>query len=78
MRLGEIAEARFGIKPVLTTFLPGTAWPRLTAGLAGVRNGAGWEGDRREFQPVIKSPGVSQHSDQAGRTKIPYLYVPQK
>ena len=59
VRLGDIAEVRFGIKTGANDFF----YLEPTGGLAPqgylhVRNGAGWEGDIEEefLKPVIKSP----------------------
>ncbi|MCX8112199.1 MAG: Eco57I restriction-modification methylase domain-containing protein, partial [Bacteroidia bacterium] len=59
VRLGDIAEVRFGIKTGANEFfyLEPTGKP-APAGYIHVRNGAGWEGELEEefLQPVIKSP----------------------
>ena len=59
VRLGEIAEVRFGIKTGANEFfyLEPTGKP-APEGLIHVRNGAGWEGYLEEefLKPVIKSP----------------------
>ncbi len=59
VRLGDIAEVRFGIKTGANDFFylePVCSGSR--PGLLRVRNGAGWEGEiEKEFlKPVIKSP----------------------
>jgi hypothetical protein len=59
VRLGDIAEVRFGIKTGANEFfyLEPTGNP-APAGYLHVRNGAGWEGEIEEefLKPVIKSP----------------------
>jgi hypothetical protein len=59
VRLGDIAEVRFGIKTGANEFfyLEPTGKP-APAGYLHVRNGAGWEGEIEEefLKPVIKSP----------------------
>ncbi|MGC8787603.1 MAG: Eco57I restriction-modification methylase domain-containing protein, partial [Anaerolineae bacterium] len=59
VRLGEIAEVRFGIKTGANEFfyLEPTGQP-APEGLVHVRNGAGWEGylEAEFLKPVIKSP----------------------
>jgi hypothetical protein len=59
VRLGDIAEVRFGIKTGANKFfyLEPTGKP-APAGYLHVRNGAGWEGEIEEefLKPVIKSP----------------------
>ena len=59
VRLGEIAEVRFGIKTGANEFfyLEPTGKP-APAGYLHVRNSAGWEGEIEEefLKPVIKSP----------------------
>jgi hypothetical protein len=59
VRLGDIAEVRFGIKTGANEFfyLEPTGSP-APAGYLHVRNGAGWEGEIEEefLKPVIKSP----------------------
>jgi len=59
VRLGDIAEVRFGIKTGANDFfyLEPTGKP-APAGYLHVRNGAGWEGEVEEefLKPVIKSP----------------------
>ncbi|MCL4459617.1 MAG: Eco57I restriction-modification methylase domain-containing protein [Chloroflexi bacterium] len=59
VRLGDIAEVRFGIKTGANEFfyLQPTGNP-APAGLVHVRNGAGWEGFIEEefLKPVIKGP----------------------
>jgi hypothetical protein len=59
VRLGDIAEVRFGIKTGANEFF--YLEPRgnpAPAGYLHVRNGAGWEGELEEefLKPVIKSP----------------------
>jgi hypothetical protein len=59
VRLGEIAEVRFGIKTGANDFFYlEPLGPGSQPGLLRVRNGAGWEGEIEEefLQPVIKSP----------------------
>ncbi|MEM4725046.1 MAG: hypothetical protein QXP01_08560, partial [Candidatus Hadarchaeum sp.] len=59
VRLGDIAEVRFGIKTGANEFFylepTGKSAPK---GYMHVRNGAGWEGELEEefLKPVIKSP----------------------
>ncbi len=59
VRLGDIAEVRFGIKTGANEFfyLEPTG-KSAAAGYLHVRNGAGWEGEIEEafLKPVIKSP----------------------
>jgi hypothetical protein len=59
VRLGDIAEVRFGIKTGANEFfyLEPTGKP-APAGYLHVRNGTGWEGEIEEefLKPVIKSP----------------------
>jgi very-short-patch-repair endonuclease len=63
VRLGDIAEVRFGIKTGCNEFfyLTPLTSPLIKGGHRGVlkvRNGAGWEGEIEEefLKPVIKSP----------------------
>jgi hypothetical protein len=59
VRLGEIAEVRFGIKTGANDFFYlEPLGPGSRPGLLRVRNGAGWEGEIEEefLKPVIKSP----------------------
>ncbi len=59
VRLGDIAEVRFGIKTGANDFFYlEPLGPGSRAGLLRVRNGAGWEGEIEEefLKPVIKSP----------------------
>jgi hypothetical protein len=59
VRLGEIAEVRFGIKTGANDFFYlEPLGPGSQPGLLRVRNGAGWEGEIEEefLKPVIKSP----------------------
>ena len=59
VRLGEIAEVRFGIKTGANDFFYlEPLGPGSKPGLLRVRNGAGWEGEIEEefLKPVIKSP----------------------
>ena len=59
VRLGEIAEVRFGIKTGANDFFYlEPLGPGSRPGLVRVRNGAGWEGEIEEefLKPVIKSP----------------------
>ncbi|RMD67124.1 hypothetical protein D6833_00660 [Candidatus Parcubacteria bacterium] len=59
MKLGEIAEVRFGIKTGANDFFYlEPLGPGSRPGLLRVRNGAGWEGEIEEefLKPVIKSP----------------------
>lgn len=59
VRLGDIAEVRFGIKTGANEFfyLTPTGQP-APEGLVHVRNGAGWEGliEEEFLRPVVKSP----------------------
>ena len=59
IRLGDIAEVRFGIKTGANEFFYlEPLCPGSRPGLLRVRNGAGWEGEIEEefLKPVIKSP----------------------
>ena len=59
VRLGDIAEVRFGIKTGANEFFYlEPLGPCSKPGLLRVRNGAGWEGEIEEefLKPVIKSP----------------------
>ncbi len=59
VKLGEIAEVRFGIKTGANDFFYlEPLGPGSRLGLLRVRNGAGWEGEIEEefLKPVIKSP----------------------
>jgi hypothetical protein len=59
VRLGDIAEVRFGIKTGANEFFYlEPLGPGSKPGLLRVRNGAGWEGEIEEefLKPVIKSP----------------------
>jgi hypothetical protein len=59
VRLGDIAEVRYGIKTGANEFFYlSTLGPGSKPGLVKVRNGAGWEGELEEefLKPVIKSP----------------------
>ena len=59
MRLGEVADVRFGIKTGANDFFYlEPIGPGSRPGLLRVRNGAGWEGEIEEefLKPVIKSP----------------------
>ena len=59
VRLGEVAEVRFGIKTGANEFFYlEPLGPGSRPGLVRVRNGAGWEGEIEEefLKPVIKSP----------------------
>ena len=59
VRLGDIAEVRFGIKTGANDFFYlEPLGPGSRPGLMWVRNGAGWEGEIEEefLKPVIKSP----------------------
>ncbi len=59
VRLGDIAEIKFGIKTGANDFFYlRPLGPGSRAGLLRVRNGAGWEGELEEefLKPVIKSP----------------------
>ncbi|MDQ7029463.1 MAG: hypothetical protein Q9O62_06635 [Ardenticatenia bacterium] len=59
VKLGEIAEVRFGIKTGANDFFYlEPLGPGSRPGLVRVRNGAGWEGEIEEefLKPVIKSP----------------------
>jgi len=59
VRLGDIAEVRFGIKTGANDFFYlEPLGPGSRPGLVRVRNGAGWEGEIEEefLKPVIKSP----------------------
>ncbi|MGQ9600585.1 MAG: hypothetical protein ACUVWZ_14370 [Anaerolineae bacterium] len=71
VRLGDIAEVRFGIKTGANEFfyLEPTGQP-APEGLVHVRNGAGWEGylEAEFLKPVIKAQGRSRPSVSAPRT----------
>lgn len=59
VRLGEIAEIRFGIKTGANDFFYlEPLGPGSQPGLLRVRNGAGWEGEIEEefLKPAVKSP----------------------